>query len=91
MIHNDIRSDNLRFLGRRLVQFDWAAVSRGSIALDLAGFLPSVEAEGGPGPEDLAHLPRLRAVQLAQLVPALAWVARLLSLPAPPPLALQSP
>lgn len=48
ILHLDIRSDNLVFQGEKLVLFDWADICRGPLALDLAGFLPSLSAEGGP-------------------------------------------
>lgn len=54
-IHADIRSDNLAFRGKDLVLFDWADLSYGPLAADIAGFLPSLAAEGGPAAADMAQ------------------------------------
>jgi hypothetical protein len=53
LVHTDIRSDNLAFVdgGAKLVDWNWA--SAGHPKLDLACWLPSLHAEGGPPPEAL--------------------------------------
>jgi aminoglycoside phosphotransferase (APT) family kinase protein len=53
LLHTDVRSDNLCFPedGIRVVDWNWACL--GSPKLDLAAFLPSLAAEGGPPPDAL--------------------------------------
>lgn len=55
LLHFDVRSDNLCFAGDRAVLVDWNLACRGNAALDVAGWLPSLAAEGGPDP--LAMMP----------------------------------
>jgi aminoglycoside phosphotransferase (APT) family kinase protein len=50
LVHLDVRSDNLCFVGDRAVLVDWNHACRGNAALDVAGWLPSLAAEGGPDP-----------------------------------------
>lgn len=49
--HLDVRSDNIAFVDGRAVLVDWNWASRGGEGLDVAGWAPSVTAEGGPVPE----------------------------------------
>jgi len=65
LAHLDIRSDNLCFRAGRAVVIDWNHASLAGPDLDIAAWLPSLHAEGGPPPE--AILPE--AAGLA------AWVA----------------
>ena len=59
-LHNDVRSDNLCFAGERVLLVDWNWASRGNPKLDIAAWLPSLAAEGGPAPETiLPHEPEL--------------------------------
>ena len=54
LLHVDVRSDNLCFRADGsaiLVDWNWAVV--GNPAMDIAGWLPSLHAEGGPAPEAL--------------------------------------
>ena len=53
LVHLDVRSDNLCFRDGRAMLVDWpfAGVANGD--LDLAGWLPSLHAEGGPPPEQI--------------------------------------
>jgi hypothetical protein len=53
LLHLDVRSDNICVGdgGAILVDWNWAMV--GNPELDLAAWLPSLEAEGGPPPEQL--------------------------------------
>jgi hypothetical protein len=107
LVHLDVRSDNLCRTDRGVVLIDWNFACLGNGALDTGFWLPSLEAEGGPAPEDtlpdhppiaacvsgffaaraglppLPDAPRVRTVQLQQLVPALHWAARELALPPP--------
>ena len=62
LVHFDVRSDNICFVGNRvvLVDWNWAAVANGDA--DLALWLPSLQAQGGPRPEDiLPNAPELAA------------------------------
>jgi hypothetical protein len=65
LLHLDVRSDNVCFRDGSAVLVDWVAAVVGNPDLDIAAWLPSLEAEGGPAPE--AILPN--APELA------AWVA----------------
>ncbi len=53
LLHTDVRSDNLCFLGDRVVLVDWNWTCRGNPSTDLAFWLPSLEAEGGPAPDSI--------------------------------------
>ena len=53
LVHGDLRSDNLCFLGERVVLVDWNAVRRGNAQFDLASLAPSLRLEGGPVPDEL--------------------------------------
>lgn len=58
LAHLDIRSDNICFAddgcgGERVVLVDWNWACRGNPRLDVAAWLPSLRAEGGPAPETL--------------------------------------
>lgn len=55
LLHNDVRSDNICFVGDRAVLVDWNWACRGNPRMDIAGWLPSLAAEGGPDP--MAILP----------------------------------
>lgn len=50
LVHNDVRSDNLCFLDRRVVLVDWAQAVRGNPQQDLASALATLPLEGGPDP-----------------------------------------
>jgi Phosphotransferase enzyme family len=52
-LHNDTRSDNLRWFRGRLYLFDWPHVSAGHVEEDVAGFAQTVTVEGGPPPEEV--------------------------------------
>ena len=65
LVHLDIRSDNLCFRDGRAIVIDWNHARLANPDLDVAFWLPSLHAEGGPSPESI--LPD--AVGLA------AWVA----------------
>lgn len=54
LCHVDVRSDNLCFLpDGRCVLVDWNWARRGNGEIDIAGWLPSLQAEGGPLPETI--------------------------------------
>jgi hypothetical protein len=53
LVHIDIRSDNLAFRDGRAKLVDWNWACAGHPQLDLACWLPSLHAEGGPPPEGL--------------------------------------
>lgn len=55
LLHFDVRSDNLCFReDGSAVLVDWNWTSVGNPAIDVAFWLPSLEAEGGPRPEAVA-------------------------------------
>jgi hypothetical protein len=65
LVHLDVRSDNLCFRDGRAVLLDWNSAGVANADLDIAFWLPSLNAEGGPPPE-----------QVLPSSPALAaWVA----------------
>ena len=51
LVHRDVRSDNLCFVGDQVKLIDWNIACLGSRTLDLAFWLPSLEMEGGPAPD----------------------------------------
>jgi hypothetical protein len=53
LVHLDVRSDNICFVRERTILVDWNLACRGNGVLDVAGWLPSLEREDGPRPEDL--------------------------------------
>jgi phosphotransferase family enzyme len=63
LVHGDVRSDNLCFVGHRVVLVDWNWACRGNGIIDIAGWLPSLHLEGGPPPDTiLPGQPHLAAV-----------------------------
>ncbi len=50
LLHSDVRSDNICFVSDRAVLVDWNWACRGNPRVDIAGWLPSLAAEGGPDP-----------------------------------------
>jgi thiamine kinase-like enzyme len=53
LVHFDVRSDNLCFVGERVVLVDWTWACRGNGMVDIAAWLPSLHLEGGPLPETI--------------------------------------
>ncbi|HEX9123881.1 MAG TPA: phosphotransferase [Actinomycetota bacterium] len=53
LLHFDVRSDNLCFRDGRAVLVDWNWASVGNPEIDVAFWLPSLHAEGGPPPEEV--------------------------------------
>ncbi len=61
-LHMDVRSDNLCFTLDRTILVDWNWACSGNGLIDLAAWLPSLQAEGGPAPETfLPGAPELAA------------------------------
>jgi hypothetical protein len=79
LLHLDVRSDNICIASGRAVLVDWNLCRVGNPRLDLAFWLPSLQAEGGPAPEEL--LPH-GAAELAALVAG--FFAARAGLPPPP-------
>lgn len=50
-LHFDVRSDNLCLRDGRALFVDWNNACVGNALLDIASWLPSLEAEGGPAPQ----------------------------------------
>jgi aminoglycoside phosphotransferase (APT) family kinase protein len=50
VLHFDVRSDNLCFVGDRVVLVDWNLACVGNGRFDVAFWLPSLKLEGGPDP-----------------------------------------
>jgi hypothetical protein len=62
LLHLDVRSDNLCFVGGRTVLVDWNLACVGNGLFDIAFWLPSLRLEGGPEPwEVLPHAGPLAA------------------------------
>jgi hypothetical protein len=53
LLHLDVRGDNLCFVGQRVVLVDWNWACQGNARLDIAAWLPSLAAEGGPLPDEI--------------------------------------
>ena len=51
--HQDVRSDNLCFRGERALLVDWNLAVLAHADYDIAFWLPSLHAEGGPAPEEI--------------------------------------
>lgn len=63
LVHLDVRSDNVCFQGDRTLLVDWNTAGLANGKFDVAFWLPSLHAEGGPKPEDiLPDEPELAAV-----------------------------
>jgi hypothetical protein len=62
LVHLDTRSDNVCFRDGLAVLIDWNAATIGNAEIDIAFWLPSLHAEGGPSPEQiLPSAPELAA------------------------------
>jgi hypothetical protein len=53
VVHFDVRSDNVCFAGERCILIDWNFACRGNGDVNIATWLPSLEAEGGPQAESI--------------------------------------
>jgi Phosphotransferase enzyme family len=89
LLHCDVRADNLLVTKGGIVFVDWPHACVGVPVFDLVLWAPSVQLEGGPGPEDLLGLSAPSSVvdrdTLAVLVAALAGFFVSHSLRPPPP------
>jgi hypothetical protein len=65
LVHFDVRSDNICFSAGRAIFVDWNLVARGNPLFDVAAWLPSLVAEGGPAPESVAPAAGIFAAALA--------------------------
>jgi len=52
-LHFDVRSDNLCLRGGRALLVDWNNACVGNAVLDTAAWLPSLQTEGGPSPQEI--------------------------------------
>ncbi len=78
LLHMDVRSDNLFLRDGRAVLFDWNWACVGNATFDIAAWLPSLHAEGGPAPETILPDDQGFAAALA------GFFALHASMPAPP-------
>lgn len=53
LVHLDVRCDNVCFVGARVAIVDWNWACRGRGRFDVACWLPSLEMEGGPRPDEI--------------------------------------
>jgi hypothetical protein len=53
LLHFDVRSDNMCFTPQRSLLVDWNWIARGNPLFDVAAWLPSLDREGGPAPEEV--------------------------------------
>jgi hypothetical protein len=53
LVHLDVRSDNVCFRDGRVMLIDWNAASIMNPDVEVAAWLPSLHAEGGPAPEEI--------------------------------------
>ena len=81
VVHFDLRSDNVCFLGKRACLVDWSHACLGNPTLDLGLFLPGLASEGGPLPGDI--LPAEPGIA--------AWVAGFFAYHAAKPLIPEAP
>jgi len=53
LLHFDVRSDNICLRDGRALLVDWNVTTVGHPQLDVVSWLPSLQAEGGPAPEEI--------------------------------------
>ena len=53
LLHFDVRSDNICLRGDRAILVDWNFACLGNALADVAFWLPSMHAEGGPPPDEI--------------------------------------
>ncbi|MBZ4187763.1 phosphotransferase [Niabella beijingensis] len=53
LVHGDVRSDNICFVGDQVVFVDWSHAAGGNADADLALLLPTLHLEGGPLPSEI--------------------------------------
>jgi hypothetical protein len=67
-LHFDVRSDNLCLREGRAILVDWNHACVGNPLLDTASWLPSLEAEGGPAPDEILPAETKGLPELAALL-----------------------
>ena len=65
LVHLDVRSDNICFRDGKAILIDWNHASIANPIIDVAFWLPSLQAEGGPPPEALIDAPELASCAAA--------------------------
>jgi aminoglycoside phosphotransferase (APT) family kinase protein len=76
LLHEDTRSDNLRFTRGRLSLFDWPSAKVGRPEFDVVAFAQSVTVEDGVGPEQVVvWYGERQALRADALDAAVAWLA----------------
>jgi aminoglycoside phosphotransferase (APT) family kinase protein len=86
LVHDDVRSDNVCFLGDRVVLVDWGGALRGNHEHDLANALSTLPLEGGPEPFEVlpgggswaAYLAGRAASRACRDTEAPEWLRRVL-------------
>jgi fructosamine-3-kinase len=74
ILHGDLRSDNLRFIRKRLYLFDWPSICVGRPEWEVVPFAQSVTVDGGPCPEQVINWYEERFPLRPEAVDcALAW------------------
>jgi hypothetical protein len=68
VLHFDVRSDNLCLIEHRALFVDWNHACIGNPVLDTASWLPSLEAEGGPAPEEVLATDTAGLAEIAALL-----------------------
>ncbi len=68
LLHMDVRSDNLCIRGGRAIFVDWNWACIGSPLFEIACWLPSLHAEGGPAPEEMLSLDTPGLTEMAALL-----------------------
>lgn len=76
LVHDDVRSDNLCFLGDRLVLVDWSQAMRGHGEYDRTKTLPTLTLEGGPEPYEIMPNAGSWAARGCAVSAQRAWVER---------------
>lgn len=89
LLHFDTRSDNVRLQGATLRIFDWPFASVGPAEFDVAAFVQSIEAEGGPRADTAlgwyeSALPLRRDVLIGSVASIAGYFADRAPRPAPP-------
>jgi thiamine kinase-like enzyme len=73
LLHFDVRSDNLCLRQGRAVLIDWNFACLGNPVFDVAAWLPSLHAEGGPAPEHVLEPTEEVACIASLLAGNFAW------------------
>lgn len=81
LLHLDVRSDNICFVDDRALLIDWNNACLGNPDLDIAGWLPSLAAEGGPLPETILPDSGVLAATLSGYMASKAGLPRIPNAP----------